>query len=155
MFGALTDRDLGFCILFGMLALVLIYFGVSRYRVRRLFGRGQTDSTALGPVRRKLDEINANCRRFVFSAQRLTTVSLAGHSIVLIYGLVGFIEPMEGGTGMRVYTIAEGDEIEWMRHFPDVFELADSTASSAIFWVKLPALMRLTKRDGTALVASR
>jgi len=71
---------------------------------------------------------------------------LAGHSIQIIYGLVGFVEPLEGGTGMRVYAIAQGDEILWMRHFPDVFEVADFTATSAVFWVNLPALMRLARR---------
>lgn len=141
---AVTDRSVALCILFGMLAFVLIYAAMARYRVWRIFGPRRQDNTALEPVRRKLEEINAQCRRFVFSAERVADVSLSGHRVQLIYGLVGFVEPLEGGTGKRVYAIAEGDEIAWMGHFPDVFELADSMATAAVFWVNLPSLMRLT-----------
>ena len=146
MLGAMTNRDFALLILLALFAFVALYFGVRRYRISRIFGREPSDIPALETVRRKLDKINADCRRFAFGAQRIATVSLAGHNVLLIYGLVGFIEALQGGVEKRVYAIAEGDEIEWMRHFPDVFEFADSTASSAVFWVKVPALMRLAKR---------
>ena len=139
-----SDRGVALGILLGLMAFVCIYFGMERYRVWRIFGSAYRDMTGLEPVRRQLEKINAEGRRFVFSAERVADLSLAGHGIRLVYGLVGFIEPMQGGTGRRVYVIAEGDEIVWMRHFPDVFEVADFTSSSAVFWVNLPALMRLT-----------
>jgi hypothetical protein len=145
---AFTDRGVALCILLGMFALVFLYWGIARYRIRRIFGPRRQDSSVLEPVRRQLEKVNAECRRFVFSAERVTNVSLGGHRFQLVYGLVGFVESMQGGTGMRVYAMAEGDEIVWMRNFPDVFELADSTATSAVFWVKLPVLMRLTRQYG-------
>lgn len=143
---AVSDRGVALCILLGMFAVVVIYFGLERYRVWRVFGPRRPDNAGLAAVRRQLGRINAECRRFVFSAERVAKVSLAGQSIEVVYGLVGFIEPMAGGTGKRIYAIAEGDEIAWMRLFPDVFEVADFTSTSAVFWVNLAALMRLTRQ---------
>ena len=145
MLAALTIRVLGLYIPLAVLAFMVIHVGLFRYRVRRIFGPEQPYIAALEPVWRRLDEINADIPSHVFGALRITTVALGGRNILLVYGLVAFNEALRGNTVKRVYTIADGDEIDWMRHFPDVFELALSTADSAVFWVRLPALIRLTR----------
>lgn len=149
MAGVSAARELVLFIALAMIALWPITAGLLRYRVRRVFGTDPPDLALLEPVWRKLDQINAECQHTVFGAARVTSVMLAGHTVVLIYGLVGSSRSLQGETWQRVYTIAQGDEIEWMRRFPDVFDLAVSTLAGTVFWVKLSALIRLTSRGSS------
>jgi hypothetical protein len=142
--------DAGGVVLWVAFAL-LAFAGLRHIYLRRLatrmFADQQSDESALQHVRAAIEEVNTECRTHNFFASRLGTVVFRDHAISLVDGwalpLAG-----KGATNVRcVFVIARGDESHWLRRFSDVFEPAFSGSVWSVFWVRLPTLMRLTRRS--------
>jgi predicted DNA binding protein len=96
-------------------------------------------------MRQKLEVVNEECPTHLFSATRVATVYLHGNSISLVYGHV-VTRVGRGGTERHVFAIADRNQADWMRRYSDVFEQAFSNSPWSIFWVKVPALLRLVRQ---------
>ncbi len=151
MTASVTIHALRLYLPLGMLVFITVRMLLFRSRVWRLFSSQPIDLGALEPIWRKLELINQECRTHVFGAKRIASVSLAGRTIQLIYGVVSVNAPRGSSGSSHVYAIGEGDDADWMRHFPDVFDLAFAGSAGSVFWVRLPTLMRLTKRCSQTL----
>jgi hypothetical protein len=130
--------------------VLLTYMGLRHWYLRRLQSRlfvdASCDDPELDSFREALEEVNRECRTHSFFASRFAKTQLSGHPISLIQGWV--VVPMAEGANSerRIFAIAHRDESDWLRHFSDVFDLAFSGSVWSVFWVKLPTLMRLTRR---------
>jgi hypothetical protein len=140
-----SERDIGLCLT--LLALAFIPLRYWRYRrlASELFAGREGDDTALQEMRQKLDVVNSECPTHMFSATRMATVYLHENPISLVYG---YVVPLvgRGGTEKHVFALAGQDQADWMRLYSDVFEPAFSGSPWSIFWVKVPALVRLIRR---------
>lgn len=96
-------------------------------------------------MREKLEVVNSECPTHIFSATRLATVYLHENPISLGYGYV-VPRTWRGGAEKHVFALADQDQAEWMRRYSDLFEPAFSGSPWSIFWVRVPALLRLIKR---------
>jgi hypothetical protein len=132
----------------GLLVLLIVWRLRFKSMVGRIFDGRYASHIEFVDIRERLEVLNAECPTHAFEAKRVAKVSVQGHPILLIYGPVsGFVPTDEGSTSTKsVFAIGEGDDIEWMRRFSDVFELAFAGSTSSIFWVKVPQLIRLTSR---------
>lgn len=142
---SLSERDIG--LWFALLVLAFIPLWLWRYRrlVSRLFAEGEGDESALEEVREKLEVVNGESPTHLFSAERVATVYLHENPISLVYGFV-VRRVWEGGGERHVFALADRDQADWMRRYSDVFEPAFSGSLWSIFWVKVPALLRLVRR---------
>lgn len=133
---------------FGLLLLLFIasQTWLFRHRLARIFKRWPNDPAKLERVRRQLDEIHEESALHVFGAKRATEIDLRGHRMIVVHGTVAVPSADGASINTCVYTIAEGDEVEWMKHFPDVFEAAFTGKRLSVFWIKLPVLLRQSDR---------
>lgn len=141
----LSERDIGLWLALLVLALIPLWWGRYRRLVSELFAGREGDDTALQEMRQKLEVVNEECSTHIFSATRVATVYLHENPISLVYG---YVVPRvgEGGTGRYVFALADQNQADWMRRYSDVFEPAFSASLWSIFWVKVPALVRLIRR---------
>lgn len=141
-------RMTGLKLYVGLLLLLFIasQTWLFRHRLSRLFRRWPTDPAKLEEVRAQLDEIHEESPLHIFTAKRATEILLRGHPIVVAHGTVSVPSAKGSSTTLSVFSIAEGDETEWMKHFPDVFEVAFTGKRFTVFWVKLPVLIRLSEQ---------
>ncbi len=134
-----------------LIAGVLLGFaGLRQWHLRRLASRIFADhgcnDTALGEVREVLEEINRECPTHKFFAARLSRMSLRDHPLSIVDGWVVVPTEIGANSDKCVFAVAHRDEADWVRNFSDVFELAFSGSVWSVFWVRLPILMRLTRR---------
>jgi hypothetical protein len=145
MVAVIDARDIVLLILFALLALG----GLRHIYIRRLVARifaDPSDDSALQDVRAAIEEVNKECGTHNFFASRLGTVVFRDHPISLVDGWALPLTGKGAANERCVFAIARGDEAHWLRCFSDVFEPAFSGSVWSVFWVRLPTLMRLTKR---------
>jgi len=132
-------------LLFSVLAFTPLWFWRRRRLVSRLFAGREGDETALREMRQKLEVVNEESPTHLFNAERVATVYLHENPVSLAYGFV-VRQFWKGGVERHVFAVADQDQADWMRRYSDVFEPAFSGSRWSIFWVKLPALLRLIRR---------
>lgn|GEM_PF-6173582 len=128
-----------------MLAFIPLWLWRCRRLVSRLFAGREGDATALQEMRQRLELVNEESPTHLFNAERVATVYLDGNPISLVYGFV-VRQFWKGGVERHVFAVADQDQADWMRRYSNVFEPAFSGSRWSIFWVKVPALLRLIRR---------
>src|ERR1700730_10625885 len=141
----LGEREIGLWLALLVLALIPLWWWRYRRLVSQLIAGREGDETALQEMRQKLEIVNGECPTHIFSATRVATVYLHENPISLVYGHV-VTRVWEGGTERHVFAVADQNQADWMRRYSDVFEPAFSASPWSIFWVKVPALLRLVRR---------
>jgi hypothetical protein len=141
----LSERDIGGWVALLFLAFIPLWLWRYRRLVSQLFAGREGDETAVQEMRQKLEVVNGESPTHLFSATRVATVYLHENPISLVYGQV-VTRVWEGGTERHVFALADRDQADWMRRYSDVFEPAFSGSPWSIFWVKVPALVRLIRR---------
>jgi hypothetical protein len=153
-----TSPVLGYVPL-ALLVALLAFWGFSSWQFRRrvacLFDPQETDEHELHRVSNQLDALNERCPTNSFSAQRLTHIDLRGQDILLVYGRVFAHGARGSASAMSIYALGKGEQAEWMSRFSDIFDLAFTSSEISVFWVKLAALIRLTKRCSERQTAQR
>jgi hypothetical protein len=132
-------------LLFCCLAFIPLWLWRCRRLVSRLFAGREGDKTALQEMRQKLEVVNEECPTHLFGAERVATVYLDGNPVSLAYGLVAR-QAWKGGVERYVFAVTDQDQADWMRRYSNVFEPAFSGSRWSIFWVRVPALLRLIKQ---------
>lgn len=140
-----SDHALAGWLLLLMLAFIPLWFWRCRWLVTRLFAGREGDETVLQEMRQKLEVVNEECTTHLFGAERVATAYLHENPVSLVYGFV-VGQVWRGGAERHVFAVADQDQADWMRRYSDVFEPAFSGSRWSIFWVKVPALLRLIKR---------
>jgi hypothetical protein len=139
------ERDLAEWVGLVLFAFIPLWLWRRRRLVSQLFAAHEGDEIALEEMRQKLEAVNEECPTHLFSAERVATVYLHENPISLVYGFV-VRQVWEGGVERHVFAVADRDQADWMRRYSDVFEPAFSGSPWSIFWVKVPALLRLVRR---------
>jgi hypothetical protein len=132
-----------FALAFLILAFIPFWYWRYRRLVSELFAGREGDDAALQEMREKLEVVNSECPTHIFSATRLATVYLHENPISLGYGYV--VPRASEGPEKHAFALADQDQADWMRRYSDVFEPAFSGSPWSIFWVKVPALLRLVR----------
>jgi len=138
-------RQFKFYLAIAMLLFIAWQSWLFRHRLARIFKRRPNDPAKLEKVRRQLDEIHEESALHIFIAKRAAEVELRGHRIVVVHGTEAVPSVHGSNSTSSVFTIGEGDETEWMKHFPDVFEIAFAGKRLTVFWIKLPTLLQLSE----------
>jgi len=153
MIAHLDVRGIGLLVALALMAFAGLRHIYVRRLAARIFADHESDEPALEDVRAAIEEVNRECRTHTFFASRLATIVFHDHSISLVDGWA-LVLAGKGASNVRcVFVVARGDESHWLRRFSDVFEPAFSGSVWSVFWVKLPTLMRLTRRSSERLAA--
>jgi hypothetical protein len=139
------ERDLAGWVGLLLFALIPLWLWRRHRLVSQLFAGCEGDQTVLQQMRDRLEVVNEECPTHLFGAERVATVYLDQKPISLVYG---FVVPRigRGGGGKYAFAVADQKQADWMRRYSNVFEPAFSGSPWSIFWVKVPALLRLVKR---------
>ena len=130
--------------------VLLGFIGVRSWYHRRLASRMFADvvwdGEAMQHMLEALEEVNRESRTHTFSAERVARISLRDHPVTLVDGWI-VVHTAEGSDHQKcAFAVAHRDETDRLRHLSDVFDLAFAGSVWSVFWVKLPTLMRLTRR---------
>ena len=139
------ERDLAGWVGLLLFAFIPLWLWRRRRLVSQLFAGCEGDEIALKEMRQKLEAVNEECPTHLFGAERVATVYVDENPISLIYG---YVVPRigRGSVSKCVFAITDQAQADWMRRYSNVFEPAFSGSPWSIFWVKVPALLRLVKR---------
>ncbi len=134
----------------GIAGATLLFHSVYAWRTRRLtrrlFAGREVSATELDEIRTVLEAVNRECKGRAFGAARAAHIPLHGKLVCLVDGSVVAVAGDDVATARPVFAVADRDEASWLRVFSDVFEIAFAGSQWSIFWVKVPALLRITKR---------
>lgn len=133
-----------------LLFFLLLFFFLIWWRPRRfraqLFSKQFDVDTTVAFQESVLREINQECTHYPFVAERLAHVPFRGQEISIVYGSVAWSMD-ETSIKQCFYAVADAQQSQWMRQHSDVFEAAFIGTAFSVFWVKIPALLRLTRRS--------
>jgi hypothetical protein len=136
----------------GFLLVFLLFWTWRRRRFRaQLFSENQCDvATTIAFQDTALREVNRQCAQFTFGAERLARVPVRGEYIAIVYGPVSWSTD-ETNVERCFYAVADAQQSRWMSQNSDVFEPAFIGSTFSVFWVRMPALVRLTRGSSQPL----
>src|SRR5918996_3760294 len=134
----------------GFVLLFLLFWTWRRRRFRaQLFSDNECDAdTTIAFQDTALREVNGECGQFTFGAERLARVPFRGERISVVYGPVSWSTD-DTHVERCFYAVSDPQQSHWMSQNSDVFEPAFIGSALSVFWVKMPALVRLIKLQRT------